>query len=178
MIVVAIVGLLASIAIPAFQEYVLRSKFAEGPILLKALTQAEVSFFQNPRVDANGDSLPKCFMGALTEPPFGGAGNKLPWAGNSAFNYLGFYPSGDVYFQYRAMGWNGAPSRASTCGDPAQAVPNAHKAFWTLSQLTLSASRAKIYAVPLRGTDAEELWKGPVLEFESLVEWFAAGSAF
>ncbi len=47
MIVVAIIGILAAIAIPAYQDYTIRSQLTEGPNLAGALETATAEFYAN-----------------------------------------------------------------------------------------------------------------------------------
>ncbi len=47
MIVVAIIGILAAIAIPAYQDYTIRSQLTEGPNLAGALETAAAEFYAN-----------------------------------------------------------------------------------------------------------------------------------
>lgn len=47
MIVVAIVGILASIAIPAYQDYVARSQVSEGVMIASSLKVALTDFYQS-----------------------------------------------------------------------------------------------------------------------------------
>jgi len=49
MIVVAIIGILAAIAIPSFMRYLKTSKTAEVPDNLKAIYDGAVSYYENPR---------------------------------------------------------------------------------------------------------------------------------
>ncbi len=58
MIVVAIIGILAAIAIPAYQDYTIRSRVTEGLALASAakVNVAEVAATGNPSADANGYS--------------------------------------------------------------------------------------------------------------------------
>jgi len=59
MIVVAIVGILAAIAIPAYQEYTIRSRVTEGLSLATAAKTnvADIAASGNPQNDAKGYSL-------------------------------------------------------------------------------------------------------------------------
>ena len=47
MIVVAIVAILAAIALPAYQDYIIRSQVAEGATLLDGTKTTTTEFFQN-----------------------------------------------------------------------------------------------------------------------------------
>jgi type IV pilus assembly protein PilA len=47
MIVVAIIGILAAIAIPAYQDYTIRSQVSEGLSLASGSKVAVAEFFQN-----------------------------------------------------------------------------------------------------------------------------------
>ena len=47
MIVVAIIAILAAIAIPAYQDYTIRSQVSEGPVLADGAKTAVAEFFQN-----------------------------------------------------------------------------------------------------------------------------------
>jgi type IV pilus assembly protein PilA len=99
MIVVAIIGILAAIAIPNFLRFQLRSKAGEGKVNLAAIRTAEEGYYaeystyvettvQSPRDEAT-----------LT----GAAGaQKFVWADLGGFGEMGFEPEGDVYYTYAA----------------------------------------------------------------------------
>lgn len=92
MIVVAIIGILAAIAIPNFRNYQLKAKRGELPTNLKAIKTAEVAF------QAEND-----YFQALTATPATAPTTiKGSWsgAGLATFQNIGWQPSGDVYGQY------------------------------------------------------------------------------
>ena len=96
MIVVAIIGVLASVAIPSFINYQLSSKRTEAYANLSALAKAQKSYF----AEFND------FVPALSEPGFtlGGVApttttrSKVPL--EAAFSAVGWIPDGDVFFDY------------------------------------------------------------------------------
>ena len=95
MVVVAIIGVLASVAIPSFQNYQLTSKRAEAFANLGSLAKSQKAYF----AEFND------FVGVASEP-----GNSLgEWPGtekrdktplDSAFSDIGWVPDGDVFFDY------------------------------------------------------------------------------
>ena len=85
MIVVAIIGILAAIAIPNFVEMQYRAKRAEIPSNVKAIKETEMAY------DAEYNS----FVTATGHPTT--AANKVPrdWGnGNTDFQKLGWHPDG------------------------------------------------------------------------------------
>ena len=93
MIVVAIIGILAAIAIPNFLRFQLKAKSSEGKTNLAAIRTAEEGFFAeygryvsaNPSPDAIGNNQKVSY--SPVEPGFG-------------FDELGWSPEGQVYFNY------------------------------------------------------------------------------
>ena len=51
MIVVAIIGILAAVAIPAFMKYIRRSKTVEATMNIRKMFDATVSYFASERAD-------------------------------------------------------------------------------------------------------------------------------
>ena len=94
MIVVAIIGILAAIAIPNFLRFQLKSKTTEGKVNLAAIRTAEETYLAEFGQYVPAASLP----GAVGVPP-GTA--KDPWpAAAPGFDTIGWGPEGDVFFNY------------------------------------------------------------------------------
>jgi len=92
MIVVAIIGIISSIAIPSFSRYQNRSKFAEAYTNLRALASA-----QEAGAAVNGE-----YMATSTSWPGGGLGKAKRDSSimKQKFGSIGWAPEGDVYFDY------------------------------------------------------------------------------
>lgn len=109
MIVVAIIGILAAIAIPNFLRFQLKAKSSEGKVNIAAIRTAEEAFnaefgtyvgvlLQNPAIASIGPSK-QVFV--ATAVPAGGEFETLGWA-----------PEGQVYFSY-AVNYLPAPATVS-----------------------------------------------------------------
>ncbi len=61
MIVVAIIGILAAVAIPAFLRFIKKSKTSEAPINLKAIADGAVAWYGDEHTNASGDPMKKDF---------------------------------------------------------------------------------------------------------------------
>jgi type IV pilus assembly protein PilA len=95
MIVVAIIGILAAIAIPNFLRFQLKAKSSEGKVNIAAIRTAEESF--NAEFGT--------YVGVLTANPAGVPGaTKAPFETSETegenFEKLGWAPEGQVFFQY------------------------------------------------------------------------------
>jgi prepilin-type N-terminal cleavage/methylation domain-containing protein len=92
MITVAIIGILAAIAVPAFNSYQNRSKRSEAVTNVAAIAKAEIAFFGANGVFVGADPLPG--------PPLGA--NKRTWDALSRLQYdvIGYAPEGSVYYDY------------------------------------------------------------------------------
>ncbi|MGC4122305.1 MAG: prepilin-type N-terminal cleavage/methylation domain-containing protein [Myxococcales bacterium] len=94
MIVVAIIGILAAIAIPMFLKYQYRSRSAEAAPNLKSIQTAEFSYF----------SSADRFLSCDQSPPSDPINAKVAWSDPSgAFESMGYRPEGQVYFRYQAV---------------------------------------------------------------------------
>ena len=57
MIVVAIIGILAAVAIPAFMKYIKKSKTAEANQFLKKMSDAARTYYSTPPVTGSATSI-------------------------------------------------------------------------------------------------------------------------
>jgi type IV pilus assembly protein PilA len=93
MVVVAIIGILAAIAIPQYLRFQLRSKSAEGKINLASIRTAQDAYFSE-----HGR-----FIAAAADPAAIPGRDRVAFdAGNAGFRTIGFEPEGKVYFSYAA----------------------------------------------------------------------------
>jgi type IV pilus assembly protein PilA len=95
MIVVAIIGILAAIAIPAFVRFQLRSKVSEAKTNLASIRTAELAF-----VSSAGTFAP-----TVASPVADAAldGIRDLWVDNGGFAALGWAPEGATYFNYKVV---------------------------------------------------------------------------
>ena len=90
MIVVAIIGILAAIAIPNFLMFQLRSKTGEAKVNLAGIRTAEEGYFAEFGT----------YVNAVTVTP-APSSQKNPWPIPAAgFDTMGWAPEGQVFFQY------------------------------------------------------------------------------
>ncbi|HET6148285.1 MAG TPA: prepilin-type N-terminal cleavage/methylation domain-containing protein [Polyangia bacterium] len=69
MIVVAIIGILAAVAIPAFSKYVKRSRTAEAVGHLNKMWAGSVTYYETDHTDAAGNPIAKQFPGPVPGTP-------------------------------------------------------------------------------------------------------------
>lgn len=108
MIVVAIIGILAAIAIPNFVRFQLRSKSAEGKTNLAAIRTAEESFFAENGLYVLAAQAPVGAPGAAKR-----AFVATPGVG---FDQIGWAPEGQVFFIY-AVNWSAAANATDYTAD-------------------------------------------------------------
>jgi type IV pilus assembly protein PilA len=78
MIVVAIIGILAAVAIPAFMKYIRRSKTTEATMNIRKLFDSSVTYYESEHADKTGSILPRQFPGAQAWTPAQGDCAKSP----------------------------------------------------------------------------------------------------
>lgn len=97
MIVVAILGILASIAVPAYNLSVLRAKRAEAPAILQGVGQSEVAYFNAHDAWVTAESNPG---GSIGKTARAWDMSKTGWSS------LGFQPDGHVRCSYMVTLFN------------------------------------------------------------------------
>jgi type IV pilus assembly protein PilA len=94
MIVVAIIGILAAIAIPNFLRFQLKAKTSEGKTNLAAIRTAEESYYSEFGVYVSSSASPAAY----------GQNQKVVFTNvdgaNKGFDRLGWSPEGYVFFNY------------------------------------------------------------------------------
>lgn len=90
MIVIAIIGILAAIAIPNFQNYQFKAKTVEAKSNLGA-----IKTFEEVYKSAN-DTYLVCGVNPVAVPGI----SKATWGAPANFTTIGFAPIGKVYYQY------------------------------------------------------------------------------
>jgi type IV pilus assembly protein PilA len=128
MIVVAIIGILAAVAIPSFMKYIRRSKTTEASMNIRKLFDSSVAYFEAEHTDSTGSTLPKQFPVAAGPAPTatccGQPGGKCRpdntvWTAPSWMS-LNFSVDDAFYFQYQyasAGTDTGSTFRADAYGD-------------------------------------------------------------
>jgi type IV pilus assembly protein PilA len=113
MIVVAILGILAALAIPAFIGYVRRSKTAEATGNLNSLFKSAASYMAAERTGqgvASAVTNTYCTVGSDTVTPATPGANKQAYSAPTNADALGFSIADFVYFGY------GMTSASGKCG--------------------------------------------------------------
>ena len=122
MVVVAILGVLASIALPAFTRHQHRARFAELATNVEALTKAEESLRQSERALCPGGAPASyaAWDGGLPSSAAGPASQKLTWTAGDlqTAGALDWIVQGETFGQYFAAVGN-APGAGASCAAPA-----------------------------------------------------------
>ena len=110
MIVVAIIGILAAIAIPNFLKFQLKAKTSEGKTNLAAIRTAEESYHAEFGVYVSATASPANPSGT-TKAAFTNTDGA-----NAGFDRVGWEPEGQVYFSYGVDVGSGANVTAFSVG--------------------------------------------------------------
>lgn len=113
MIVVAILGILAAVAIPAFMTYIRRSKTGEATTNVEKIFTAAATYYAKQVVDAPGvvaNVLTQCSVDAIPINPAAPTANKQPISAviwdptNNAHptTAIGFTIADPVFYSYRS----------------------------------------------------------------------------
>jgi type IV pilus assembly protein PilA len=127
MIVVAIIGILAAIAIPNFIRYQLRSKFAELKTNVEAIYKSEESLRQSERVVCSGAATSQ-FVTFLQIPANKPQASKSVWQPNDliAASTLDWVVQGGTYGAYAGITADPPTTGGlATCGAPLGALGQA-----------------------------------------------------
>lgn len=112
MIVVAIIGVLAAIAIPNFIRYQLRAKSSEAKTVLGGIKTSQESFRAEYDLyvpaGPNPNAVDRNTKFAWANNPCAAACSRTNVAACLEFSCIGFRPSGDVYYNYSAETVGGA----------------------------------------------------------------------
>jgi type IV pilus assembly protein PilA len=112
MIVVAIIGILAAIAIPNFLRFQLKAKSSEGKVNIAAIRTAEESYLAEFGSYVTVTTpVPAAIPGSIKVPFL-----EVPAVGVD-FNTLGWAPEGQVFFQYAVLAVAGTNYTISAAAD-------------------------------------------------------------
>lgn len=124
MIVVAIIGILAAIAIPNFMTFRMKAKTAEAKSNLGSIRTCEEAYNAEKDVYLDCDAQPTTAPGA----------EKQPWVADNTFSLIGFVPSGNVYYQYEVDVADGTKTTAFTATATGNLDGDTSTAVYTVSQ--------------------------------------------
>ena len=154
MIVVAIIGILAAIAIPNFIRYQLKSKTTESKTVLGGIKTSEEAFRAEydqyvlvaaPVPAAFGGTIKAAWAEAACGTGCNRAAQNLGLGACPLFSCMGYVPSGDVYYQYQTAAVQavvGTPAEftADSLGDLDGNAVNAGFAYATCNNAGCSAA--------------------------------------
>ena len=111
MIVVAILGILAAVAIPAFMTYIRRSKTAEAATNVEKMFVAAATYYSKQHVigqTITASVLSQCTVAAIVRNPATPTANKQTldqalWPVGSPADVIGFTIADPVYYGYSAL---------------------------------------------------------------------------
>jgi type II secretory pathway pseudopilin PulG len=113
MIVVAIIGILAAVAIPVYLNYAKKAKASEAFIVLQGIREKEEAYHAD--YDRYSDSIPW----TPYSPGGGTCSHTHDWTNvDAAWGTLKFYPSGPTYYTYSVTSGTPGGTRVAFPSDP------------------------------------------------------------
>ncbi len=115
MIVVAIIGILAAVAIPAFLRFVRKSRTSEAPINIKAIATGAISWFNDEHADTAGDPIARHFPhDGVPTGLFNSAGMSIKGGGTSTMmtpgvGHCNTGTSAGALYKKNVAQWNVSP---------------------------------------------------------------------
>jgi prepilin-type N-terminal cleavage/methylation domain-containing protein len=133
MIVVAIIGILAAVAIPAFQKYIRKSKTSEVFLNIRKIYDGELAYYYEVRADKEGKNLHQDFAFCqCSHDEVPKIDKKLGNFSVSGWPQIGFSPDGPVQYLYLVETLGRHRACAGTWQPPAYAIeapPGVNTAF-------------------------------------------------
>ena len=102
MIVVAIIGILAAVALPAYQDYTIRAKVTEGIVLASGLKPVVSDNASNGTPDANGGLFASIPTGAATTCTVAGTCSLFGAGTKNVTSVVGTTANGHIVITYNA----------------------------------------------------------------------------
>jgi len=124
MIVVAIIGILSAIAIPNFLNFRMKAKTSEAKSNLGAIRSCEEAYHAEHETYITVAKSPEDKEGFPGRTP-------TDWPKTSAFDTIGFRPTGQVYYQYEVSAADATTFTAKATGDLDEQGP---KAVYTITE--------------------------------------------
>jgi type IV pilus assembly protein PilA len=162
MITVAIIGILASVALPLYMKYALKARTAEAKVNLGGIRTSQVAFKASYDIYCN----------TRTEPTIAGlpTGNRTVWprfvtpvssvaasiTGNGMFSDIGFEPAGQVYYHYGCAFLNEAVRCEATSDLDKNGAPAVFMFAWRMDATNVEP------AGPFSGASPVTSWGGLV----------------
>jgi len=102
MIVVAIIGILAAVAIPAFLKYIKKAKTTEARTNIAKIVTGEVAYYDEEKVNRDGTIIAKYFVAAGPSPSTAPGINKVTvdWDADDNWAALKFGTDSAILFSY------------------------------------------------------------------------------
>jgi prepilin-type N-terminal cleavage/methylation domain-containing protein len=144
MVVVAIISILASIAIPLYASFRLKTKTSEAKAMFSSVQTGQEAYLSENEV----------YLACLSSPGANGTAGPLkrPWIDNGGFTVIGFTPAGDVHYNYSvAVGPNagGAAAREMAIEAEGDLDGNAAASYYTISSDGIVAGASSGVAPPI-----------------------------